>query len=254
MVPVDVTIAGEAEVSGSTRQTVYCQADGTVARVLVACGSEVRQGQTIAIVDSKELDHKIAGLENDVQMAEADLELNVRLIAIGQTAKAQNRSQLELKHRQLKANLAYWKAQRQNLEVKAPISGRICTPGVQGLAGTTLVSGGAFCEVVANAGPALVIQFPAEQASHIKIGQRVSVYLDANPLDEYEVAVQKIAPTSENLGQRGKFVQVEATFVSSPAPVGEGMKGIGRIQLGETNLFCAMRNRMLRAWRRWSLS
>jgi multidrug resistance efflux pump len=224
-----------------------------VTKVLVKEGSVVQAGQTLALLDSRELEFKIKNAERQIQLLASEMEYLQGQAAHGQMAKLAERDLVELKQQAAQAELTFLRSQRAFLELKAPVAGTVMTRDVESLAGKKLSAGEPFCEILAAGELVADVLVPEDRISHVKSGQALILYLDTDPRTGLPLAVEEVAPKAEIIPRLGSVFRVRAAFQTPHPPVMPGMKGIGKVQIRTATVWSVVRERAARIWRRFSL-
>jgi hypothetical protein len=246
-VPAPIAVGGEAEVTPWVRHMAFARTVGLVEKVFVAEGQTVRKGETVAMLESRELDHRIAGARRQVEVFEAEMELLQRTAAQGQASKLADRSVVALKRQQAEAELQYLEYQRGQLAIISPVAGTVATRDVAGLSGKKLNAGEPFCEIVTPDALAVDVLVPEDRIWAVKPRQTLTVYLDTDPRTGHDLIVEDISPKSEALPRLGNVFRVRAA-VHGKGQLMVGMKGIGRIAVRRATLAAVVWERVLRAW------
>jgi HlyD family secretion protein len=200
------------------KAVVSAKIQGRLSELRVEEGSAVREGETIARLESNDYEASVQRAEAAVQRAEADLAENQRqlrlaedlarqgIVDIDQRDAAASRVKIaEAALAQTKADLAYAQAQLQNTYIRAPFSGVVVKkmaevgesvapipPGVN-----ISTSSGA---VVALADLAtLEVEADVAEANVAKVGngQPAEVTVEAIPDRRYKAVLRQVIPTAD---------------------------------------------------------
>lgn len=253
LVTVPVQVGGEAEINPRLRHMAFCQLTGLVAQVMVKEGGTIQAGQTLALLDSRDLDFKIKSAQRQIELLSGEMDYLQRQAAQGQISKLAERQVVELKVQAAQADLAHLKWELQFLEIKAPVAGTIVTREVESLVGKKLQAGEPFCEVVGVGDLVADVLVPEDRVSLVKPGQALTLYLDTDPRTAIPLTVEEVAPKAEMIPRLGCVFRVRAGFKPPHAPVMPGMKGIGKVQIQSSTVWNVVQERAVRLWRRWSL-
>jgi len=252
LVPVSHTVGGESEVVPRDRHAAFVMMDGLVDRINVREGSRVEKGQVLAILDRRDLDHDIGTAQRRYDILTKEEMLLKR--ESGQDPSKLAESQLvHLKRKSSWEELKYLKWKAQFLEIKAPVSGIVSTKEVDSLVGKKFKAGEPLCEIAIPGELWAEIFVPEDRVSLVRKGQPATIYLSTEPGTGYPVRVEEIAPIADVLPRLGSTYRVRAPFVNAPEYVKVGMKGVGKIDAGRTNLFDIIFQRLLSRWNKFSI-
>lgn len=252
-VPVPVSVGGEAEVMPRVRHMAFAPAAGLVEKVLVREGEFVKAGQVVATLDPRDVEYRIKAAERQIEIYGAEMETLQRAAVQGQAAKLAESEIFGLKRKQSEAELRYLRQQLGLLAVKAPVSGTIVTRDVAALAGKKLASGEPFCEMVASGDLSVDVLLPEDRVSLVRLGQALTLYLDADPRTGHGLVVDEVAPRAEAVPRLGNVFRVRARFKDAGPHFMVGMKGIGKISVREASVWEIVRDRVIRSWHRFAL-
>ncbi|MDC7785897.1 efflux RND transporter periplasmic adaptor subunit [Rhodoplanes sp. TEM] len=201
---------------------------GTVVRLAVKYGDEVKQGQAIATVgddklmlQTRSLDAQIAGLEAQLAQATVDLERTQSLFDKGTVARSrldEVRTAFNVADNSLKSRRAERSVVEQQLAegtVLAPTAGRVLKVPV--LPGTVILAGETVAQI-AEANFVLRLRVPERHAKFLKIGDPVRI--DGEALGRGEALFGKV---------RLIYPQIEDGRVVADASV----EGLGDYFVGE---------------------
>lgn len=252
VIPFSYTVGGEAAIVPKEKQYAFCKIGGLIDKVFVRRGSKVKKGQTLATLDSTDLDYKIRREKRQYEILTQDMAL-LKSKAIDDPSALVRIELLELKRKNVTEELEYLRWQKKLLEIQAPEDGIIVTADVETLSGKRFDAGQPFCEI---AEPGLLcanIYVPEERITHVKPGQDIDLYLNNRPRTAYRLRVDEIAPRAVVEPRLGNVYEVKALFLTSPPSIRVGMKGIGKIHAGEAILWTIVTQRLSTRLHRFAL-
>lgn len=257
--PVDAATGGKLTLPGTLRgfveAPIYARASGYVLRWQADIGTHVKQGQTLAELDTPELNQELAQATAQRQQAQAALALAKTSFDRAQQLRQRDAvSQQELDDRQGAfnqgtANLAAADANMRRLtelkgfqRIAAPIDGIVTQRNVD--VGDLVSSGNAgraLFTVVQADRLRLYVQVPQAYAQQVKVGQHVSVAQAELPGRTFDGTITR---TSEAIDVATRSLQIEITL---PNPDGRLLPGtyvqatlpmtpIGRLQVPANTL------------------
>ena len=252
LIPFSYTVGGEAVIISREKQYAFCKIGGLIDKVLVRQGSKVRKGQTLAALDSTDLDYKIRREKRRYEILTQDMAL-LRSLAINDPSKLVKSRLLDLKRKNVAEELEYLKWQTRFLEIKSPVDGVIVTTDVDTLSGKKLGAGDPFCEIAEPRLLAATVYVPEGGIMRVEKGQEADLYLNTSPRTAHKLTVYEIAPRAEVQPRLGNVYDVRAGFHHVPSSLRVGMKGIGKIHTGTSNLWTLVTRRVFTQLNRLSL-
>ncbi len=132
--PIDHTVGGDASIVPWERKFAFCKIDGLIDKTLVKEGDRVKSGQSLALLDPKEIQFRIAKTEREIDIIARQTERLTRE-ADKTPSKLGERKIAELERQKKGEELKYYRWQSQFLSIKAPTDGIIMTKDVDSLAG-----------------------------------------------------------------------------------------------------------------------
>ena len=247
LIPVPFSVGGETVIESRDKHFAFCKVGGLIERVDIRHGSPVDRGQTLAVLDSEEFDHKIEKQRRSIELLTNEMD-RLRRTAVDDPSKLAERGLIELKRKSAQAELDFLLWQERFLTIQAPHDGVVVTKDVQALTGKRFEAGQPFCEI---AGPQDLIAFvyvPENRILSVRVGQPVSVYLNNDPLKAYPMKVDEISPRAELRPRLGNVFKVTAVFTATPPFLKLGMKGLGKIRIGTTNMWNIVISRLAERW------
>ena len=124
------------------------------------------------------------------------------------------------------------KFSREELErtrIVAPVSGRVITPDLNLMVGTSLKSGDIFLEIEKADVIDADIAIPESDIAMIAMGDEVRLKAWGYSDNEIVGTVQAIAPIAEDLGY-GKVVRIRARFQNDDDFLRSGMTGYAKVE------------------------
>lgn len=231
--PIDVEVGGEAQVTSLKKNIAFCRMDGLIERVLVTEGELVNDDQILAILDPTDLNYQIESAGREYELLVKKLN-TLSVESDVDPTKLAEAQLVDLRRKKVWNDLQYHKWRRRFLEIRAPTSGVILTKDIQSVTGKKLKAGEPFCELGKPSELAVDVFVPDKRASKARLGQKVKIYLNNDPLNPFPLSVDKIAPSAEVIPRLGNVCRVRAEFTNAPDTVKIGMKGIGKIHVGES--------------------
>ena len=244
---ISYTVGGESEVVPREKIMAFAKIDGLVKEVLIKEGSQVDRGQTLAVLDSTELDHEIKTVERTLDILTQQMVLLRRESGVD-PSKLAERKLVGLKRSSASEELAFLRWKRQFLRIKAPVTGIVVTKEIDSLSGKRFKAGEPFCEIAEPGELWVNIYVPEDKISYVRKGQSGLVYLNSDPATGYRIRIAETAYIAEILPRLGNVFAARAPFPDAPAFVKVGMKGIGKIETSEISVYAILYQRFLTRW------
>lgn len=252
LIPVTRVVGGESEIVPRDRHVAFPRIDGVLEKILVKEGTKVEQGQVLALLDKRDLDHEIKAAEHRLDILTKEMML-LRRESGQDPSKLAESKLVQLKRAGAAEELEYARWKSKFLEIKAPVSAVVITKDVESLVGKKLRAGETFCEMAAPGDMWATIFVPEEKISLVAKGQPATVYLNSAPGKGFQVQVEEIAPSAQAMPRLGNVYRVMAPFSVGRDYGKVGMKGIGKIETGRSNIFNIIYQRLLTRWNHLSI-
>jgi multidrug efflux system membrane fusion protein len=196
----------EGNIAARSEVKILPKLSGRVLAVMVDEGSTVKAGQTLAQIESPEMEWQMQQQKASLLTAQANLEnaksnLDRMRTLVDQGAVSQQQyegalTQLkvsEAQTKQIKASIRLLETQRENATVTSPISGividRAAEIGLMAMPSSPLFT-------IAEAGPLeLQVNVPEQEMSHLKVGAPVQVESAAFPGEIFTGKIREVSPS-----------------------------------------------------------
>lgn len=198
----------------ATRQAeLATRISGTIRNVAVDIGAEVREGQALVSLDTRDIDARIASAEAAAQLAR---QWHTRIAALAEegAATAQELDDATARLDMSEAALREVTAQRNYVVLRAPFSGVITARRAD--PGDLAVPGMPVLQMIATDALKIEADLPGELAGRTAVGDRIAVYQPETGA-RYAAQVTRVVPAVERSSR--KF-RIEARFESELAALG----------------------------------
>jgi hypothetical protein len=221
-VPWTYRLDCRCEAQPVVRRVVAAPFDGKLLKAHVEPGDVVRAGQTLAVLDGREVrwelagvvaEHSRAGKERDRHFSEHDFGA-ARLAELEQERLAHRRRLLE--------------DRTTNLVVRSPSDGVVIAGDVKRFEGKPLEIGETLFEVAPLDRMLVEVEVPEDQVRHVAAGQPVAIALEAFPGRRWTGRVARIHPRAETRDDRHVFI-AEVELPNADALLRPGMRGEARL-------------------------
>ena len=236
--PVPHRLACKCEIQPITRRFVAAPYEGRLELALVEPGDLVKEGQTLARMDAREIRLELASIEADLVRAVKQRDTSM---AIRDTAAAQM-AQYEMERLNLKLQLL--QDRMDNLEIKSPTDGVVISGDPKKLQGSRLTIGQTLVEVGPLGQMLLEVAVPDEDIAYADVGQTVEFRLESLPYSKFEGVLTQIHPRSEQQDSENVFM-VDVRIDTPSELLRPGMRGRAKIDAKSRSLFWVLFHR---AW------
>jgi hypothetical protein len=226
--PADFNLKGDGKLMPTLRRYVWAEVNGEVKNVLVVHDQAVTKGQVLVRQESPDLEKEIERLNGDMQRDLAALQSiraalidNDELTEIERSQKESEIAELEQSVKSLQKQLELALINKDKLEVRSPIDGRVVTWNVEDrLLSRPVNRGEQLLEIADPSSPwELEVTMPESRMGHIaKAWQQsngnlpVRFILAVNPSEKLDGKVEEIHRSAEVRGEEGNTVLVRVSF------------------------------------------
>ena len=243
--PVTHHVKASAEIVPTERRVISAPINGFISGVFVNAGDSVQAGDILLSLDTRELELKQAGQENEILSARAELRSAMASYDRKELAIAQ--AQLD----QLEAELALTKQQISRTSMTAPVNGVIVSGDLTQSLGMSVERGKALLEMAPADGYEVHLLVHEVDVPYVHPGQSGRLSLSADPGNEMFVEVSAIHPIARASGGVNRFL-VETTLDQEIADLRPGQTGMVKLVVGDASLLWVWTHRFLE-WSRQRL-
>ncbi len=197
----DLTIRGECRLAPRVSAFAAPRYQGKIERLLKTEGDFVMAGETIAVMDQREVLNTIRDIELQMHLKEADRE-----IKRATNPAAASLADIELSI--LDARLENARLRLAGMEIKSPIDGLIVTPRDQLNASLNSVmnAGDPLTEIADISQLVLEVEVQERDIRFVEVGNTVKFALSGAPNVVYRWRVDHISPTTRPMAGQNVFV------------------------------------------------
>jgi hypothetical protein len=236
--PLPYHVKCRCDVQPVTRRFVGAPYEGRLQDALVEPGDLVRAGQTLAIMDGREVRLELSGREAELQRVTKQRD---RALANRETAAAQI-ALLEMQR--LQTEMQLYQDRLENLEIRSPTDGVVISGDPQKLEGARLTIGQTLLEVGPLGEMVLEVAIPDERIAHVTNLAAVRFRLDAMPRTSFQGRLARIHPRSELRDAQNVFIG-EVQIAKDAGLLRPGMRGYAKLSAGRRSLFWSLFHRAI---------
>lgn len=229
LLPINYKISGESVVQPMQHRFVVSQFDGILDEVRVNPGDVVSTGQIMAVMDGRELNRRLYGLQADRDRATKKADVQT---AEGNTASAQI---ARLDVQRINTQIELIKYQLDHLEIRSAINGQVLLGDLEQQEGRPVERGQKLFEVGSLDKMLIEIAIPADEIRHYINDMPVEVRLEALPDLEINQVVKRLHPRATVQDGNNVFI-AEIEIDNDNNLLRPGMRGHSRLNVGKHRL------------------
>lgn len=228
--PVTDRVTANGAIEGRQRLVVTAPFDGFIGQVLVRPGARVQAGQVLARLDDRDLRLEQSRYRSEREQAAGRL----RQAMTDHDAPALALATAEVQQADAQLQLVDAKLARTSLS--APRDGLLVTGDWAQQVGSPVETGKEMFEIASGEGYRVVLHVADRDIARVHGGQHGAMRLTGQPHASYEFQVATVTATASVEDGLNGF-RVEADWVGTAPPLSPGMQGVGKIDVGSSNLF-----------------
>ena len=222
-------VAADTKIEGSVQRALAAPFDGYIREATVRPGDLVKAGAVVARLDDSDLQlERLKTTSRREQLVKQHRE------ALANHDRAQIRvigSQID----QAEAELQVVNEKLARMEIKAPFDGVIVSGDLSQQLGAPVQRGQVLFEVAPLEDYRVVLQTDERDIRDLTVGQTGELVLTSMPSERLPMRVARITPVSTSEEGRNYF-RVEAKLERGAERLRPGMKGVGKVQVGDRKL------------------
>lgn len=227
--PVPDRVTANTVIEGQLRQVITAPFDGFIGQVAVRPGQRVVRGQVLARLDDRDLKLEQGKVRSERDQAHGKLRQSMS----DHDAPAMALARAELQ--QAEAQLALVEAKLARSELLSPQDGLLVTGDWVQQIGGPVETGKEMFEIAAGKGYRVVLHVPDRDIARVKLGQIGALRLTGQPGTSHVFRVSNLTATAGVQDGSNGF-RVEAEWQGEVPALSPGMQGIGKIEVGQSNL------------------
>ncbi len=235
----DFRITAPANLEGEVQRVVVAPFDGYIDKAYARAGETIKSNDVLAELDDREL--RLEQRKLISQREEMRKQYNKALAGLDHAQARIYRTQVS----QAEAKLALLDEQLARTKIIAPFDGVVIAGDLSHSLGTPVERGQLLFEMAPLNEYRVVLQVDERDIANIDVGQQGSLTLSAMPGKRFALAVEKVSSVYQEDEENAVF-RVEARIVENTETLSlrPGMKGIGKIEIGQRNYLWQWTRRM----------
>lgn len=228
-VPVTYKVRCNCTVEPVLRRFAVAAFDGLVETGFVEPGDMVEKDQVLAQIDGRTIRWELLGVTSQRKQSLRQREIELADRNIPKTLLA------ELENRRLTAEENVLKYKQDHLKIRSPIAGVVLSGSLERAEAASVKTGQVLFEIGPIDPVKIEIAIPADEASQVKQGHQVTVWIEGQEDRPLESVIERIHPRSEIRDAQNIFV-AELRFENAEETLRPGMKGVVRIDADKRSL------------------
>ena len=221
-IPWTYKVPCACELQLTSRRFVAAPYEGLLEKTLVSNGDVVQLGQTLALMDARQLRMELSGLSAD---RESERKKRDSALARGSVAESQiARSEMA----RLDSEISIVSTRLDNTEIRSPIDGVIVSGDLDKAQGAPMEMGQNLFEVGPLENMLVEIQIPENEIQYVSVGQEVRFEFDAFPFESFTGSIERIHPRAEIVDSDSVFI-AEINLENTSGQLRPGLKGRAKI-------------------------
>lgn len=230
LAPIDYRVSAKTVIEGEIQRVAAAPFEGFVGAAFVRAGDTVKQGQTLAQLDDRDL--RIEQARWASERDQYDNRLREAMATHDLTAVQVIAAQL----RQAEAQLALATEKIARARLTAPYDGIVVSGDLSQQIGSPVEVGKKLFEIAPLQSYRVILQVDEREIRHVHNGQQGQLVITGIAGDPLLLSVVKVTPVAT--AQDGKnFFRVEAKLAEAPERLRPGMEGVGKIEVGSRSLW-----------------
>jgi len=222
ILPVPYRVGADCRLQPKQTRQIAAPFDGILERAVVKPGVTVNEGDLLAVLDGKEIRVRLA---EAIARRESALKQRDQAMAKGDVSAAQL-AQLEADGYDLEVELLQHR--RDNLEIRAPISGTVLSGNLERSQGVPVVTGQKLFDIAPIDSFEVEIHVPDSEVNQVEVGQTVQFRLESQARFRFESTLEEIYPISEVQEEKNVFICL-SSLPNEDGRLRPGMQGKARI-------------------------
>jgi len=222
-------VPAQAVLEGEVQRAIVAPFDGYIVSQTGRAGDEMREGQVIAALDDRDL---VLNRLSVIATRRQRLKEYDRALAESQRAEV---SIIKAQIEQAEAQIALLDEQLARIEMTAPFDGIVVSGDLSQSVGAPVQRGQTLFEIAPLDAYRVALFVDEADIARIEVGQTGSLLISSLPDDAVRFMVTRMTPITETREGQNVF-RVEGRLETASDRLRPGMKGVGKIEVGERRL------------------
>ena len=244
MAPGTHKITAPAGIEGAVRQILVAPQDGFIKDATVRAGDLVSAGQMIARLDDSDLNLELQKWRGERGKIEKEYQ---------EALAKRDRTELSLlrvRMEQVDAELALVREKIERTRLLAPFDGVLVSGDLSQSLGAPVAIGEILFEVAPLQSYRVVLEVDEHDVAGLKQGSQGRLIVTALPDSSFAIRVDQVVPVAES-SEGSNYFKVEASLIEPSPLLRPGMRGVGKVEMGERDLLWIWTHELVDRLRLW---
>ncbi len=240
-------VTAPASIEGAVRQILVAPQEGYVKEAELRAGDLVEKGQVIASLDDRKLQ-----LEAQKWLSERNKIEKEYQEALAKRDRTQL-SVLRAKIDQVDAELRLVEERIERTRLRSPFDGVLVSGDLSQSLGAPVETGQVLFEVAPLESYRVVLEVDEHDMSGLDSGRPGQLVIAALPQKSFGISVDRVVPVAVS-GEVSNYFRVEATLDEPSSLLRPGMRGVGKVEMGERSILWIWTHAVFDRIRLWAWS
>ena len=246
--PVTHSVSARSRLEGSVERAVVAPVDGFIDKVHVRPGDQVRSGQVVIELATRDLE-----LEAQRWQTEKSQHESAYMAALARSDRAEMMVSLS-RAEEARARLDLVRQRLGRMQVVAGIDGIVIDGDAGRLLGAPVARGDVLLTIAPESAYRVVLDVDERDIARLASGQSGKLLLGALPLQPLAITVERITPMAQVVDGNNVY-RVEARLSAPVDGLRPGLQGMAKLDAGRSAMAVAawrwISERVRTAWWRW---
>ncbi|GAA5110051.1 efflux RND transporter periplasmic adaptor subunit [Alloalcanivorax gelatiniphagus] len=253
IIPVPLSMLGNAEIVPEASSIVRAPIEGVVARLAVSANQSVEQGQLLVEMDDARIRGRLAAAEQALAVARARYQ-RARQSAFSDPKASAELPVLSAQVDQAAEDVAFYSGELERVRVTAPRAGVALVQNPDDWAGRPVQLGEKLMEVADTHGSEVELWLPAADVIPLADGAEVSLFLNVDPAAVRHATLTQVNYRAEQAPNGVLAYRAHARLAEGEALPRVGWRGTARVEGEQVTLAYYLLRRpwaTVRSWLGW---
>ncbi len=240
-------VTAPASIEGEVRQILTAPQNGYVKQAELRAGDLVKKGQVIASLDDRNLQLEAQKWHSERNKIEK--EYQDALAKRDRTQLSVLRAQID----QVEAELRLVEEKIARTRLRAPFDGILVSGDLSQSLGAPVETGQVLFEVAPLESYRVVLEVDEHDVAGLDSGKPGDLIIAALPQTSFAISLDRVVPVAVS-GEASNFFRVEASLDEPSSLLRPGMRGVGKVEMGQRNLLWIWTHAVFDRIRLWAWS